>query len=193
MRQGCPLSMPLYVLTAETMVCNIQNNPAIHGLRPPDSQDEVKLSQFADDTTLLLTDEQSITETFHTFDLYERASGAKINKSKCKGLWCGSFAQRTDQLYGFEWFNDFIPDKILGQFFGNVDCTQKNWEAKIEKIKNIVAAWRHRELSFKGRALLITLLTSTLWYNVTSLSMPPGQSRRSSGFYMTFSGTTSTL
>ena len=98
LRQGCLLSIPLYVLTAETMACNIRNNPAIHGLRPPDSQAEVKLSQFADDTTLLLTDEPSITETLHTFDLYERTSGAKINKSQCKGLWCGSFAQRTDQL-----------------------------------------------------------------------------------------------
>ena len=166
--------MPLYVLTAETMACNIRNNPRIHGLRPPHSQAEVKLSQFADDTTLLLTDEQSITETFSTFDLYQRASGAKINKGKCKGLWCGAFAQRTDQLFGFEWYNDFIPDKILGQYFGNVDCTQRNWEAKIQKIQNIVAAWRHRDLSFKGRALLInTLLTSTLWYNFTSLSMPP--------------------
>ena len=166
--------MPLYVLTAETMACNIRQNPRIHGLRPPDSEAEVKLSQFADDTTLLLTDEQSITETFNTFDLYERASGAKINKGKCKGLWCGAFARRTDQLFGFEWYNDFIPDKILGQYFGNVDCTQRNWEAKIQKINDIIAAWRHRDLSLKGKALLInTLLTSTLWYNVTSLSMPP--------------------
>ena len=174
LRQGCPLSMPLYVLTAETMACNIRNNPRIHGLRPPDSQAEVKLSQFADDTTLLLTDEQSITETFSTFDLYQRASGAKTNKGKCKGLWCGAFAQRTDQFFGFEWYNDFIRDNILGQYFGNVDCTQRNWEAKIQKIQNIVDAYRHRDLSFKGRDLLInTLLTSTLWYNVMSLSMPP--------------------
>ena len=87
---------------------------------------------------------------------------------------CGAFAQSTDQLFGFDWYNDFIPDKILGQYFGNVDCTQRNWEAKIQKINNIIAAWRHRDLSLKGKALLInTLLTSTLWYNVTSLSMPP--------------------
>ena len=66
LRQGCPLSMPLYVLTAETMACNIRQNPRIHGLRPPDSEAEVKFSQFADDTTLLLTDEQSIIETFNT-------------------------------------------------------------------------------------------------------------------------------
>ena len=173
LRQGCALSMPLYVLTAETMAINIRANPRIHGIRPPGSDEELKLSQYADDTTLILSDDGSINEAFNTFDLYERASGAKINKAKCKGLWCGAFRERTDQLHGFEWFNDYIPEKILGLFFGNVDCTKLNWETKIQKINNIIAAWRHRELSYKGKALVINgLLTSTLWYNATSLSIP---------------------
>jgi exonuclease III len=173
LRQGCALSMPLYVLTAETMAINIRANPRIHGIRPPDSEEELKLSQYADDTTLLLSDDESIDEAFNTFDLYERASGAKINKGKCKGLWCGAFVERTDQLYGFEWYNDYIPEKILGLFFGNVDCTRLNWEVKIQRINNIIASWRYRELSYKGKALVINgLLTSTLWYNATSLPMP---------------------
>ena len=126
LRQGCPLSMPLYVLMAESMAINIRSNPGIHGVKPPGSEYEVKLSQFADDATLLLTDEQSIAETFRVFDRYELASGAKINKGKCKGLWSGDFSNRTDQLYDFAWYNDYIPNKILGQFFGNVDCSLLN-------------------------------------------------------------------
>ena len=78
---------------------------------------------------MLLTDEQSIDGAFNTFNLYKRASGAKINKKKCKGLWCEAFAQRTD----FEWFNGLILDKILGQFIGNVDCSRLNWDIKIKK------------------------------------------------------------
>ena len=105
--------------------------------------------------------------------MYERASGARINKGKCKGLWCGAFAHRTEQLGDFDWFNDFIPDKILEQFIGNVDCTRRNWEAKIQKTNNIIAAWSHRNLSFKSRVLVINgLLTCTLWYNATSLAVP---------------------
>ena len=57
LRQGCALSMPLYVLIAETMAINIRADPNIQGLRPPGSEAEIKLSQFADDTTLLLTDD----------------------------------------------------------------------------------------------------------------------------------------
>ena len=106
--------MPLYVLTAEALAINIRANSRIHGLFPPGPTDaEVKLTQFADDTTLLLVDDDSIAEAFRTFDLYERASGARINKHKCKGLWCGSLASRLDQSYGFECFNDYIPDKVL--------------------------------------------------------------------------------
>ena len=168
LRQGCPLSMRLYVIAAETTAINTRCNAGIHGILTPESQEEVKLSQFADDTTLLLllVDENSTGETFRTFDLYGKASGAKINKTKCKDLLSGAFVHRTDRSYGLEWFNQYIPEKILEQYFGNVDCTQLNWNHKVEKIKNIVTSWQHRDLSYKGRALLINaLMTSTLWYN----------------------------
>ena len=165
--------MPLYVLTAETTAVNIGTNRRIHGIVHPGSKEELKLFQFADNTTLLLTDDESINEIFNILDQCERAPGAKKNKSKCKGLWCGSFNHRTDQLCGFDWYNDFIPDKILGQCFGNLDVLRKNWQVKIHKMNNIIGAWSRRDWSFKGRTVLInTLLMSTLWYNVISLAVP---------------------
>ena len=126
LRQGCPLSMPLYVLTVETMAVNIRSNPRICGILPPGAETELKLSQFADDTTLLLADDESISETFYVFHQYERAAGKNNNKSKCKGLWCGSLRHPVDQLYGFDCYNDCIPDKILVQYFGNIDCSRRN-------------------------------------------------------------------
>jgi len=173
LRQGCALSMPLYILTAEILAITIRANTEIKGLRPPNSTTDVKLSQYADDTTLLLQDTSSIMNTFSILNLYERASGAKINRDKCKGLWSGSLKHRTDNLLNFDWYNDFIPDKILGHFFGNIDCNKRNLEPRILKIKTTIDAWQHRDLSYKGKSLVINgLLTSTLWYTATSTHMP---------------------
>ena len=179
LRQGCALSMPLYILTAEILAINIRANPSIKGIRPPQTTAEVKLSQYADDTSLLLRDVASIGHTFDTLHLYERASGAKINRDKCKGLWAGSFQHRSDSIHDFDWFNDYIPNKILGHIFGNIDCTRYNLEPRIQKLKDTIEAWRNRELSFKGKALIINgLLTSTLWYTATSIPSHSGPSPR---------------
>ena len=92
---------------------------------------------------------------------------------KCKGLWAGAFKHCTDQLLGFDWFNDYIPEKMLGLYFGNIDCTRLNLQPRISKIKNTITAWSNRNLSFKGKTLVINgLLTSVLWYHATALPIP---------------------
>ena len=97
----------------------------------------------------------TLTHAFQIFHAYEAASGARINLQKCKGLWSGSYRARTDSPTPFEWTNTSLPDKLLGLYVGNTDCTNQNLESKIHKLRNITAAWRHRDLSLKGRALVI--------------------------------------
>lgn len=65
--------MQLYILTAKILTTHIRMNPNIRGLKTPDKQHEVKLSN-----------------TFKCLNDYERASGAKINRDNCTGLWSGS-------------------------------------------------------------------------------------------------------
>ena len=55
LRQGCALSMPLYILTAEILVINIRANPSIQGLHLPQDSATAKLSQYADDHFYLET------------------------------------------------------------------------------------------------------------------------------------------
>ena len=67
--QGCPLSMPISLIR-------------IKGIRIGDH--EIKIVNFADDTTIFLTDITYINRTQVTLKLYEDASSSEINFSKAK-------------------------------------------------------------------------------------------------------------
>ena len=69
---------------------NIRSNPRISGLSLPDGPPLSPISKYADDTSLILSSDDSIRATFETYDLYEKAFSSKLNRSKSKGLWLGS-------------------------------------------------------------------------------------------------------
>ena len=50
-RQGCPLSPHSFILAAEVLAKSVRNNKSIRGFSL--GNDEVKISQYADDTTLI--------------------------------------------------------------------------------------------------------------------------------------------
>ena len=96
-RQGCPLLPLLYVLYAEVLACNIRSNPVITGLSLPGSPTPLPvLSQYADDTSVIVTYDAAIVATFATYRAFERGSGSKLNLGKCKGLWLGGWSGRVD-------------------------------------------------------------------------------------------------
>ena len=50
LRQGCPLSLPLYVIQGEITTKNINNDKTIIGLQIPNYKKNLKISQYADDS-----------------------------------------------------------------------------------------------------------------------------------------------
>ena len=53
-RQGCPLSPLLYVITIEVLAVSLRMSPGITGVQLPDSLEQVKCSGYLDDTTVAL-------------------------------------------------------------------------------------------------------------------------------------------
>ena len=64
-------------------------NPEIIGLKIEEK--EFKLTQFADDTTLMLNGTQySLQSALNTLEIFGNLSGLKMNKEKTKVIWIGS-------------------------------------------------------------------------------------------------------
>lgn len=95
-RQGCPISALLYVLSAEPLYHVMSSNTNIRGIIVPLSKKVVLMFQHADDTTLTLSDTNSVTEVLKVFNLYGNASGAKINAQKSEIMCIGSGCLSND-------------------------------------------------------------------------------------------------
>ena len=170
-RQGCPLSPLLYVLVSEVLAVNIRCNPRISGLVLPGSSPLSPISQYADDTSLILSSDDSIKATFETYDLYEKASESKLNRSKSKGLWLGSWRGRSDPPVDLDWTSFKL--KVLGVFVGIGDLTEDNWRPRINAVDKVLSSWRSRSLSFRGKSLVINALAlSRIWYVASLVHMP---------------------
>ena len=71
-RQGCSLSMLLYVLCFEPLAKRIQDDPDVKGIKAPGSGFEVKLSLYADDNTGFFTTYLSVRKYFNYIDLFKK-------------------------------------------------------------------------------------------------------------------------
>ena len=91
-RQGCPLSPYLFILCAEVLANAVRKDQNIRGINIANV--ECKLSQYADDTTMILDgSELSLLRTFLLLDNFAISSGLKINYEKNRSA-LGGFIQR---------------------------------------------------------------------------------------------------
>ena len=173
-RQGCPLSLPLYCIIAEVLATNIKTCQFICGFPTPGKKQNIKLSQYADDTTIICTNTQSIHHIFNIFHQYEIATGATLNQNKTKGLELGGFNHNLHNIpFPITWEQHGI--KILGIKFhnDNLYMSNLNWSEAITKLQNKSNFLQFRYLSFKGKALLInTILLSKIWFLANIFIIP---------------------
>ena len=168
-RQGCPLSVVLFILAMEPLACAIRQDHSIRGLQVPGSGGrEAKLTLYMDDMTVLCTDNTSVTRALEWSDCFSRASGAKLNRAKSECLYLN---WREDKLvFGLKEQPDRI--KLLGIEIGK-EMDKVNWESKIPKLKGKLLRWEDRELSMTGKVLVIKAdLYASLTYLAATLPVP---------------------
>ena len=171
-RQGCPLSPLLYVISIEVLAAALRANSDITGLKPSGlCRCLPTISLYADDTSVIASSDSAIHATFSTYDLFERGTGSKLNLAKCRVLWLGSWRGRQDPPVTIQWTSGMI--KILGIFIGHGDLEEANWMPRIEAVEKCLASWRERVLSFSGRAVVLNALAlSRIWYVASLVFLP---------------------
>jgi len=172
-RQGCSLSAMLYIVAAEPLNL-LYKHSTLKGINIKQSPMTSLIYQHADDTTLTLADKESVVQSFKLFDIYGKASGAKVNVEKSEVLIINDSVNSLSHLnLPFDVKSDFL--EILGVALG-IDknkCEHINWKKKIEKIDCIMHLWQQRCLSLRGRSIVIqTLLSSRIWYILNVQPLP---------------------
>ena len=138
--QGCPLSFPLYCPQNDVFTNSVNKDPNIKGFTLPERQATLKLSQYADDSSLISTNISDIAFIFEQFSKCNEATGCSLNIRKTEGL----LIQTNRVFYNnnkfpIKWkITDFF--KILGIHFNNdVEMTNRcNIIKCIQKMKTML-------------------------------------------------------
>lgn len=171
-RQGCCCSPSLFILAVELLAVMIRASTSVEGVKVADQQ--IKISQYADDTTLFLKDSLSLEAAMDLVSTFADFSGLRINFQKSYLLLLGNYLHPPSSINGLQVVEQVT---ILGITFTN-DMTEElnyelNFKPKLQKIQDICSSWINRNLSLKGKIVLITsLLISILQYPCSCTSTP---------------------
>ena len=159
LRQGCPLSLPLYVIQGEVTAKNINNDNTIIGLKIPNSKKQLKILQYADDSNFFLQDQNSVKNVIKYFQKLQNATGTTINFEKTTVILTNTdnASNLSKQIKIKEQFETM---KILGILF-NKDlhyANQINWENILEKMEKHINKLSTRTLSLYGKTIIINTL-----------------------------------
>ena len=170
-RQGCPLSPYLFVLSVEILAKAIQENTSIKGIFV--NNREIKLSQYADDTTLILDGrKESLIASLTLLDDFYEVSGLKLDK-KTEALWIGVKSGNDGiSIPGRNLSWPKYKVKALGVWF-SVDpeaTATLNYNEKLDKVRNVLSCWKYCRLTLIGKiTVLKSLVASQLVYLLSPL------------------------
>ena len=174
-RQGDPLSPYIFIICAEFLSTKLRKNKNIKGIKI--ELKEFKISQFADDTTVILDgSDDSLNHTLEELEKFSKISGLKINYDKTQIVWIGSKKYSSDTIktkWKLSWGKDTF--KLLGiNFNTDLDKMAKgNYTEKIKLLGKTATQWQRRMLSPLGKVTVIkTMLIPTLNHLFITLPNP---------------------
>jgi len=157
------------VFAVELLPCKIRQDKEIQGLTIFQKE---KISQFADDSTLLNSNKNSVKRAINVLDNFGDLSGLSLNPSKTKALWLGPWRFCKEKPFGFQWAEK--PVRIIGSYVSyDVKQNEKlNFETKLQKMQGIFHIWNCRNLTILGKCLIAKSLgIAQLVHTISNLNI----------------------
>ena len=174
--QGCPLSPLLYLCVMEAFSRAVKADKKIKGIKV--GRSELKLSQFADDTVLLLREFRSIKRVWDILRRIEKATGQRVNSDKTEGLLLGSLRNDARAPGWIKWCADGDYIISLGVPFGNdFEGSPQEigfWRKIYHKTKTIMARWTAIfAQTMRGRVMIANSMVYSRFRYWTQVMMMP--------------------
>lgn len=148
-RQGCPISPKLFILATQSLILLINHNPDLHGISIFDK--EFKISQFADDTAILLKNKFMVDVALNSVSIFSKASGLTLNVKKCELL---PIHSSTDSIISSIEVKTEV--KYLGIVLSKNAIRREdvNFSNRLVDMKKSLSRWLTRDLTIFGRVTL---------------------------------------
>ena len=170
-RQGCPLFGILFVLGIELFSRRLKKDPTIKGIQV--NKQELKISQYADDTTVFVHDLDSVTSLLSLLNDFHACSGLEINTTKTEAMWLGEWKENKDTPFGFKWPKEPISALGVAFSYNQASADWLNFGEKILNLEKTLNNWQRRNLTLYGRINIVkTLALSKLIYCASVLTVP---------------------
>ena len=172
-RQGDPASGYLFNLAVSLLTEQINNSAKLTGIKI-NQNNEIRISQYADDTIMFLDgSDSSVSGAIEELNEFGKHSGLRINVEKTSCMTIGSLAGKcASTKYKI---NNVENLTILGINIGSdlKNITEQNMDIKMPKIKNEIEQWKRRSLTPVGRINVVkALLLSRLVHLFMALPNP---------------------
>ena len=156
-RQGCPLSPLLFVLSIEPLANLIREHPEYKGISLPNNE-IIKVAMFADDTCFYAKDEKSIQIIKEMTDIYANGSGGKANLDKTEILPVGEIGGKVydETIADIKVLDPSNPVRLLGIMIGNNVNPREVWKPILDKVDKLLnETWRDRYISYRGKMVVL--------------------------------------
>ena len=168
-RQGDPLSCPIFNLAIEPLACLLRKSPTLRGFQIPGLTEKLITKVLADDMALFLSLADRFDHVRQILCDWCQVSGAKFNIEKTEIIPIGSVAHRAQVIasrkinpldqHPFESRIRIAADteavRYLGAWLGNKVDESTPWEPVVSNISKALTLWEKAHPSMVGRKLIV--------------------------------------